>query len=199
MKIVIKILSLTIIIVGLFLFFRSKDVVHPPGIIAPNAPKQILSKGNNEWQKEDFNYKEIAKFEITARVLSIRFYDYDDMSEFCPVDSAFGWRKMSDQKIIDELEIKQQHRWYVYRFNNSVIPQSEIKLNSSNMHIIPSDENIEDQLDDLIRGNLVMIKGKLVNVNKIGQKWTWKTSTKRNDDGRGACEILWAEEISIIK
>lgn len=199
MKIVIKILSLAIIIVGLFLLFRSKEVVHPPGIIAPNVPKQTLSKKNNEWQKEDFLYKEIARFEITARVLSIRFYDYDDMSEFCPVDIAFGWRKMSDQSIIDKLEIKQQHRWYVYRFNDSVIPQGEIKLNSSNIHIIPSNENIEDQLDDVIRGNLITITGKLVNVNKIDQKWTWKTSTKRNDDGGGACEILWAEEISIIK
>jgi len=198
-KIILKILSLTIIVVGLFLFFRTKEVVHSPGIIAPNVPKQNISKKSEEWQKEDFNYNEIARFEITARILSIRFYDYDDMSEFCPADIAVGWRKMSDQKIIDKLDIKQQHRWYVYRINNAVIPQGEIKLNSSNIHVIPANEDIEDILDDLVKGNLVTLKGKLVNVNKIGQKWTWKTSTKRNDDGGGACEILWTESIAIIK
>ena len=57
----------------------------------------------------------------------------------------------------------------------------------------------KDILDDVIRGNIILISGKLVNVNKIGNKWTWKSSTKRDDTGSGACEILWVEEISIIQ
>jgi len=192
-------LSPVFIIIGLYFIFRSKEIVHPPGILAPNIPIQNRLEKPVSWQTDDYNFIAIANFELTARVLSIRFYGSDDMSEFSPVDIALGWDKMSDQSVIDNLDINQQHRWYVWRTQNFPIPQKEIELSSSNIHIIPANENIEETVDDIIRGNIITLSGKLVNVSKIGQKWSWKTSTKRNDTGSGACEIIWAENISIIK
>lgn len=52
-------------------------------------------------------------------------------------------------------------------------------------------------LDDVIRGNIISLKGKLVNVNEVGEKFVYKSSTQRNDTGSGACEILWLEDLSI--
>jgi hypothetical protein len=138
-------------------------------------------------------------FETEAKVLSIREYGSDDLSEFCPVDIALGWGQMSDQEIVDQLDIKQQHRWYVWSTKRFPIPKKEIEISSSNVHIIPANEDVEEIVNDIIRGNIISISGKLVNVNKIGNKWTWKSSTKRDDTGGGACEILWVENISILK
>lgn len=199
MKNLIKILSLVIIIAGLFFLFRTKEIKQPPGILAPDQPKQTKLKKPETWQVDDYNFNAILNFETTSKVLSVREYGSDDLSEFCPMDLALGWGQMSDQDIVDQLEIKQQHRWYVWRTKRFPIPKKEIEISSSNVHIIPSNDEVEDILDDVIRGNIILISGKLVNVNKIGNKWTWKSSTKRDDTGGGACEILWVEEISIIQ
>jgi hypothetical protein len=199
LKVIVKILSLAVIIAGLFLLFRTNEIVHPPGILAPNEPNQKKLNKPLSWILDDYKFSPIATFELTARILSIKSYGSDDMSEFCPIDITLGWGKMSDQSVINKLDIKQQHRWYVWRTKKFPIPKKEIEISSSNIHIIPANENVEDILEDIIRGNIVSLQGKLVNVNKVGEKWTWKTSTERDDTGGGACEILWLERISIIK
>lgn len=190
-------MSPIIIIIGLYLIFKEKEVILPPGILAPNNPKQTLIKNQKSWIIDDFNYYPIAEFKLDAKVLSIRFYGSDKMSDFCPVDIALGWGKMSDQVIVDRFEIKQQHRWYVWRTDNFPIPQKVVESSSSNIHIIPANEEVEQILDDVIRGNIISLKGKLVNVNEVGEKFVYKSSTQRDDTGGGACEILWLEELSI--
>ncbi|MDX1701535.1 MAG: hypothetical protein R3250_13000 [Melioribacteraceae bacterium] len=199
MKSVLKYLSPVIIIIGLYFIFKEKEITHPPGILAPSPPHQEKIKKNSEWVKQDFNFRGVAHFDITARVLSKRYYGSDDMSDFCPVDLALGWGRMSDQSVIDELDIKQQHRWYIWRTKRFPIPKKEIELSSSNIHIIPSSDDVEESLDDIVRGNIINIKGKLVNVNRVGEKFKWKSSTRRDDTGGGACEILWAENIKVLR
>ncbi len=190
-------MSPIIIVAGLYFIFRENEIIQSPGILAPNNPKQTIIKNQKSWIVDDFNFYPIAQFELEAKVLSIRFYGSDDMSEFCPADLALGWGKMSDQSIVDRFEIKQQHRWYVWRTDNFPIPQKEVEKSSSNVHIIPANEEVEDILDDVIRGNIISLKGKLINVNEVGEKFVYKSSTQRDDTGGGACEILWLEELSI--
>lgn len=192
-------MSLVIIIAGLFFLFRTKEIKQPHGILAPKIPIQTKLKKAETWQVDDYNFNAVLHFETTAKVLSVREYGSDDLSVFCPMDLALGWGKMADQQIVDQLDIKQQHRWYVWQTKKFPIPKKEIEISSSNVHIIPANENIEDILSDIIRGNIISISGKLVNVNEIGKEWTWKSSTKRDDTGGGACEILWVEEVYIIK
>jgi len=198
-KYILRIISPVIIIAGLYFLFRSEEIKQSPGILAPNKPIQKVLSPNKIWQNEEFVYTAVAEFELHSRVLSIRNYGSDDMSEFAPLDIAAGWQQMSDQKIIDKIDIKQQHRWYVWSSRNIPIPTKEIELNSSNIHIIPESEIIEDQLDNVIRGNIIFMSGYLVNVNSIETNRSWKTSTKRDDTGGGACEILWLKEITIEK
>lgn len=192
-------MSLVIIVAGLYFIFRTKEIKQPPGVLAPNNPIQSKLIKPETWQIDDFNYSAVLNFETIAKVLSVRKYGSDDLSEFCPMDLALGWGRMSDQEIVDKLDIKQQHRWYVWSTKKFPIPKKEIEISSSNVHIIPANEDIEEILEDIIIGNIINISGKLVNVNKIGNKWTWKSSTKRDDTGGGACEILWVENISIIQ
>ena len=178
---------------------RTPEIIQEPGILAPEEPKQTKISKKVVWEKDNFQYRAMASFDIVARVLSIRYYGSDDMSDFCPVDIAVGWNKMSDQRIIDKIDIKQQHRWYVWKTERFPIPRNEIEVSSSNIHIIPSNDEIEDLLDEVIRGNIISLSGKLVNVNEKNNNFTFKTSLKRNDTGSGACEILWLEELKIIK
>ncbi|MCB0749091.1 MAG: hypothetical protein KDC90_16645, partial [Ignavibacteriae bacterium] len=101
--------------------------------------------------------------------------------------------------IVDKFNIKQQHRWFVWQTDNFPIPQGELEISCTNIHIIPSTEEVDDIINDVIRGNIIKLNGKLVNVKDYESNFTWETSTERNDTGGGACEILWVEKISILQ
>lgn len=192
-------MSLVIVVTGLYFIFKSNEITHPPGILIAEKPIQSKIVKKNSWVSNSYQFTPLYNMELRARVLGKKYYGSDKMSEFCQIDLALGWGPMSDQAILDNIDIKQQHRWYVWHTDNFPIPRKEIENNSANMHIIPADESIETELENIIKGNLISIEGKLVNVNKLGEKFIWKSSTKRSDTGSGACEIIWVEHISMNK
>ncbi len=199
MKKLLKIISPVIIIAGLYFIFKTPEIKQPPGILAPNSPIQENLKKNEIWIYKNHVITSIANFEITCKVLNIRSYGNDKMSDFCPLDIAVGWGKMSDQSVVDQIDIKQQHRWYVWQTDHFPIPRGELESSSSNIHTIPASDEILDKLEDIIRGNIIKMKGKLVNVKDDNSNFIWRTSTKRTDTGSGACEILWVEKVKILK
>ena len=78
------------------------------------------------------------------------------------------------------------------------IPRRAIETESANMHIIPADEQIEDALDNIVKGNIIELTGYLVFIEgKDG--WKWKSSLTRNDTGGGACEVIWVNDFKIIE
>lgn len=77
MKLIIKIISPVLVIAGLFLIFRSIEIVQPPGVLAPDPPTQQKITNQNNWEKEDYNYLPLANFVAKAKVLSISTYNYD--------------------------------------------------------------------------------------------------------------------------
>jgi hypothetical protein len=195
----LKYISPVIVIAGLYFIFKTSEITQQPGILASSPPIQEELKNHKTWIYKNHEITSIANFELKCRVLNIKSYGSDKMSDFAPLDIAAGWGKMSDQSIVDQIDIKQQHRWYVWQTKHFPIPRNELEISSTNIHIIPSSDEIEDQLDDVIRGNIIYLKGQLVNVKDDDSKFVWKTSTKRTDTGSGACEILWVENIDIIK
>jgi hypothetical protein len=71
-----------------------------------------------------------------------------------------------------------------------------IETHSANMHMIPADAEIERQLKSIRAGNMVHLKGFLVEVTtKDG--WRWKSSLTRDDTGGGACELILVESLYV--
>jgi hypothetical protein len=112
------------------------------------------------------------------------------------VDLALGWGRMSDEKVLESIKIKQSGRFYFWSTKRFPIPRKEIERNSANTHIIPADEVIEDELGNIREGHIVDIQGYLVRVN-AEDGWRWKSSVTRNDTGAGACEVLFAEYLEV--
>ena len=71
-------------------------------------------------------------------------------------------------------------------------------MHSANMHMIPKDEAVQEVLERVRKGDVVYIRGKLVRVNTT-DGWHWSSSLSRNDTGKGACEIIYVEEVDIQK
>ena len=127
-----------------FFFLRNNAVRLPPGVLAPDSPQQENITYPQTFPFKDCIITPLATFHIKAKVLSKRDYSEGRESEVSPVDLALGWGKMSDESVLDSINISQSNRWYRYWWTDKPpIPESEIETHSANMHLIPKDQSVE--------------------------------------------------------
>lgn len=175
--------------------WRQRPVVHDPGILVNLNPVQKNVAAAIPFRHEEFSVTPRAEFDIQARVLGRETYSFGMESELSPIDLALGWGKMSDQAVIDRMEIRQGGRWYFTRYDlPPPIPEQEIIRNSANMHMIPANKSIAAALKTIRPGEVIRIRGHLVDVDHESG-WKWRTSLTRNDTGQGACELIYVEDV----
>ena len=168
-----------------------------PGVLAAEVPQQVDLKHGAVLQRDGVSLQTRAHFDITARVLSRKDYSSSSDGDLVPVDLALGWGRMSDSEVLAKVDISQSGRFYYWRVKAFPIPQREIETSSANMHMIPADEDVKRQLEDVRPGQLVHIEGFLVDARRA-DGWHWNTSMTRNDTGGGACELIYVENVTIV-
>ncbi len=175
--------------------WQYRPVVHPPGVLASVPPLQRNLRDRQTFEYDEYLMTARAEFDMQARVLASETYFLGTEADLSPIDLALGWGRMSDQSILDQISIRQGGRWYYTRYSlPPPIPETEIIRSSANMHMVPADSKIKRELKSLRSGDLVRIKGYLVDVDhETG--WSWRTSLTREDTGQGACEIVYVEEV----
>jgi len=186
-----------LVIVLVYLFYPETVITYPAGVIAPDQPKQNNLSEEKVWQVGEFNLKALAEYHIKARVLSRNNFSLGKESDISPFDLALGWGPMSDQSVIDKIDITQRNRWYHWKAEVLPIPAREISLNSANVHIIPGEEAVEEKFDNVYKGSLIEMKGYLVEVT-TSDGWRWKSSLKRDDTAGGSCELFWVEDLVVF-
>jgi hypothetical protein len=168
--------------------------------LAPDAPVQRLLQPNEvpAWTAQGDKITPLARYDITARILSREPYWFDSFAKVCPVDLALGWGRMSNPEVYDALGVTQAQRWYFYRWSGEPpIPPDEIIRESANNHILPANPAVSGLIADFREGDVVHLTGYLVKVDDPhGLSWT--TSLSRTDTGPGACEIMWVEAASKV-
>jgi len=179
-------------------YWPEKELQHQPGVLCPDDPGQTTVVNPASWEKDEYTITPLAEFKIKAFVLNTNSFSVGKESDLSPMDLALGWGQMSNQVIVDGLDISQSNRWYRWKADHLIIPASEIMTHSSNMHIIPANDEVEETLDKLYKGCIIEMKGYLVSV-KGKDGWHWKSSLRRDDTGGGACELVWAEELNIVE
>jgi hypothetical protein len=103
---------------------------------------------------------------------------------------------MSDESVLERIDISQSNRYFHWRTDNFPIPRKEIETQASNMHLIPSNETIEKAIKQARKGEIVSFSGYLVRVD-AEDGWHWVSSLSRSDTGGGACELIWVESFQI--
>jgi hypothetical protein len=172
--------------------WESRDIRYPPGILVPEAPRQS-GTDSPAFTLDEYLLTPRASFSLRARVLSTEPYYLHRESDLSPLDLALGWGVMSDQAVLDRIEVSQSARWYRTRYQfPAPVTDRQIILHSSNMHMIPASRRVARQLKKLRRGDIVQLRGKLVDVDH-DSGWVWRTSLSREDTGAGACEIFYVE------
>jgi len=174
-----------------------REIEYPPGVLVTEAPKQVDVRGVASVTMDEYELTPRAEFEIRARVLSRKNYRWGSEADLSPVDLALGWGVMSDQAVIDRMEISQGSRWYYTRYElPAPVPDIEIIQNSGNMHMVPAQKWIRKKLKGVRVGDIVRLRGRLVDIDHPSG-WHWRTSLRRDDTGGGSCEIVYLEEIEI--
>jgi len=182
---------------GAYLHWRDRPIEHPPGVLAPEQPKQTtLIPTAPTFEKDDYRIKSLAGFELEARVLAKEEYTFDAGADLSPVDLALGWGRMSDSAILEHIDIDQRHRFYYWSTPAFPIPRQEIETHSANMHMIPASDTVAKRLQDVRPGHIVKLQGYLVEALR-DDGWRWKSSLTRNDTGNGACELIWVESLDV--
>jgi hypothetical protein len=184
---------------GFVNWWADRPVHQAPGVLAKAEPLQTLIDRAAPLEKNGFAIKPLARYEITARVLSKESYRWDAGAKLVPIDLTMGWGPMSDSAVLSKIEITQGNRWY-----NSYIPNvsefpitmDEINRHVANMHLIAADNTIAKQIRNVRPGKIVNMRGYLVEVSgKDG--FTWRSSLSREDTGGGACELMWVESFLV--
>jgi len=180
---------------SLGLYSLATRPLHPPsGVLAPDEPIQGPPTNPEPWIFRDHRLVSLASFDIKARVLSRERYRFDRAAELSPIDLALGWGRMSDSAVLDQIKIRQDGRWYYWSTPRFPIPADEISSHSANMHMIPGDAHVRDQLLDVREGQVIRLQGQLVQAEGRDH-WKWRSSLSRTDTGDGACEVIWVESV----
>ncbi len=183
-----------------YLFISDRDatpIEYAPGVLITDQPRQLNQKPTG-FMLDDYQLTRKARFEIRARVLSTESYYTGRTADLSPIDLALGWGVMSDQAVIDQLDISQSGRWYRWKYESSPpVPEQQIISSSSNMHMIPASKAIDRSLKKLRKGDIISLSGYLVDVDHESG-WQWRSSMTRTDTGDGACELVYVESLSVV-
>ncbi|MFT4994245.1 MAG: hypothetical protein ACI965_001268 [Paraglaciecola sp.] len=194
-----KIFFLLLIIGAGWKFYKqSGQVSLGPGVLASEAPHQESIGSSVSRRIDDYTITVLAKFRIKAKVLSKENYYLDRGADLSPTDLALGWGNMSDEVILDKIEISQSGRFYRWHVKSFPISRREIETHSANMHLIPVSDAVKSDIDRVRKGEIIEMSGSLVAVISHRDGWHWKSSQTRNDTGAGACELILVDSLHII-
>lgn len=181
---------------GAYQHFSQRPIIDEYGVVANQLPTQS-NTDDERFELNGYLIQPLQSFAIEARVLSTEHYTFDRGADLSPVDLALGWGRMSDQSVLNAIDISQSGRFYYWRVKEFPIPRKEIETHSANMHMVPANPQIEKRLKSIRPGQIVRIQGNLIQASaKDG--WHWKSSLTRTDTGAGACELVLVKSISVI-
>ena len=163
---------------------------------APDAPRQTDQALPAAFPHGTYTIHPLARYTITAVVLSRDHYRFDETAALAPVDLALGWGVMSEAAVINALHITQSGRWYEYHWSGAPpAPPGVIARHSANTHCLPANAALQRQLLAIQHHDLVSLDGFLVEVTRA-DGWHWRSSLSRDDTAGGACEVFWITQIS---
>lgn len=172
------------------------ELRHPPGVRIDSEPAQSELPAKLLGEVHGYHLTAVASYALNARVLHTKHY-WADANDLVPYDIALGWGPMSDQRVLDQLDISQGNRFFFYEWRHEPpIPLSEIVSHAANNHIIAANPSVASAVKRLRRGQFVQMRGYLVNATRA-DGFRWNTSLTRADNGNGACELFYVEAITV--
>ena len=178
-------------------WWRLRPVQQADGVLAAEDPRQQPVEIDG-FEYEGYRLRPRASYHLRARLLSREPYHLGREAELSPLDFALGWGVMSDNRVLDALEISQSGRYFWLRWGEPApASEGEMLRHSANTHLIPADDSVRRALARMRPGQVVTLDGWLVDV-AAQDGWQWQSSLTRSDTGAGACELMWVRSASVF-
>jgi hypothetical protein len=187
---------IALVVFGVYVLWPEQEIPRAAGVLAPDEPYQKELSTSSFINKNGYRIAPLAAFDIRARVISSSRYRFDREADLAPVDLVLGWGPMSDSDVLKQITFTQNMRAYRWQTKSFPVTRRVIEIHSANMHMIPANAEIESQLKSIRPGNMVHLKGHLVEVTSK-EGWRWKSSLTRTNTGFGACELILVESLYI--
>ena len=179
-----------------------------------NEPVQRETKNKTpiSFDNNGYRYTLAPLFDYRINALAVSTMDYTWFSIYkrdsvFPIDLCLLWGENIRNKAYKNknLSFSQDYRFCLYNW------RGELKFDSnsvSNNHLIVNNEKLEKKIRSIKKGDQVSISGRLVNVTAVNtgkagkfdpDRFDLNTSISRSDTGAGACEIIYVDDVAIIK
>lgn len=191
-----------------------KSVKEPnPELFNKPVKTKLVDNSLIEFSQNGFDYEVKPLYEYEMSALVVNKMDYTILSlsrtsSVFPVDLCVTWGNnlKSGAYRHPSVGFHQNFRFCFGDWSDS----SGFRWHEvSNNHLVIKDESLRKKALSINEGDQVRIRGKLVNVHVQSsdgslQKYesessSWNSSTKLGDSGAGACEVIYVEDIEIIK
>lgn len=146
---------------------------------------------------KDQSIKKLQPFKGDFRILGTKIYQNDEQAKFSPIDYAVSWGLFAEPEIARHISVNQYDRYLNWKMDRLPVPKAQAMQMVSNMHIIPANPQIAKQIKNVKRGDLVRLKGELVEIKDKDLVWT--SSLTPTDTGDGACELFQVSSIEWIE
>ena len=113
------------------------------------------------------------------------------------IDYAVSWGMFAHPEIARKISVNQYDRFLNWKIDRLPVPANQAMQMVSNIHIIPANPQIAQQIKQVKRGDLVQLKGDLVEIRD--KNLVWKSSLTPTDTGDGACELFRVNSIQWIE
>ncbi len=187
--------------------FRNVDDI-APGVLKDPIQSEVEDAHTINFTRDGYEYSltPLYDYEISGLVVSkmdYRVFSIDKYDSVFPGDLCMIWGPNVASRVYRNPAIKfsQDCRWcWVQWYGDVGFSMREL----SNNHLLINSKALEAKFNSLVRGDQVKIKGKLVNVEaqmpgKPQTHITWHSSTNREDTGGGACEVIYVEDIRMLR
>lgn len=147
--------------------------------------------------EKDQSISVLQPFQGNFRILGSKVYQNDEQAKFSPIDYAVSWGLFAQPEIARHISVKQYDRYLNWKIPKLPVPAEQAMQMVSNMHIIPANPEIAQQIKQVKRGDLVYLKGDLVEIKD--KNLVWKSSLTPTDTGDGACELFRVQAIHWVE
>ena len=146
---------------------------------------------------EDQKISVLEAFQGEFRILGSKEYTDDEQAKFSPIDYAVTRGIFTRPDIARQISINQYDRFLNWKMARPPLPPQIATQLVSNMHIIPANPQVAQDIKKVKRGDLVHLRGDLVQIND--KDLVWKSALDWNGVGDGACKLIRVDSIQWLE
>ena len=149
----------------------------------------------------DMNYY----YELSGKVVAtFKYLPLTVGNRISPLDVGVVWGELIDEENLKHIKWQETGtRFLTWRVQDGRWYEDfgGIEGLYSNSHLVPSNNKIRSKIKKIKTGDYVKITGYLVNLfwEERNGSYTWQSSITRDDQGDGACEVIYVTDIKWLK